>query len=340
MQARLVFQTPQGMTLDPEVTVLYLVDRAQVVRLALRHFYIMGITTMSKLRNGSAILCALVYFASASAQNNACEIRHLRVLETDDFFNVVNLGGVVFPPRANSVLVLDQPISGAGTILLVPPGGLPGEPGTLSEEISDPINITYDGRANRMFLFERSWCQDCSELVVIYLGDRLQSPNAIQRFAADEYGVDEPGGIAVDPETGTLFILDGLVPKIVEVVPTSNRKNYDGAAALAEGRISEFPIQKGRGPFRGLGFNHSDGGLYVFSPSGQELYQIAEDGRVVHVGDLSGPNPIDPQGFVFAPSLDQTDDAKQMNLYIASSGGPSGIVTEWSLKPCVQGSVQ
>ena len=296
---------------------------------------------MSKLLNVSAILCSailclLVYFANTWAQNGASQIRHVRVLETDDYFDAANLNGVVFPPRANSVLVLDQPIPDAGTIILVPPGRLPGDPEALSQVISDPINITFDSRANRLFLFERN----SNELVAIYLRGGLLNPNAIQRFKADEFGVVDPSGIAVDPKTGTLFILDRFGPKIVQVDPGPDRKNYEGAAALEEGRISKFFLQQSQGRLRGLGFNHADGCLYAFSPTRQELYKITEDSELVSVGDFSGFDRIDPKGFVFAPSLDQTDDAGRMNLYIASSGGPSGQVSEWSLTPCVQGSAQ
>lgn len=287
-------------------------------------------TTLFNLGKAGVVVCALFCFANSSAQSSVCEIRHVRVLESDDFFDAVNLDGIVFPPRANSILILNQPISGAGTLLIVPPGGIPGGPDTVVEEVSDPINITYDSRANRMFIFEGA----SSELIVINLGGRLRSPNAIQRFAAFEYGVDDANGIAVDPKTGTLFLLDRFGPEIVEVIPTPNRKDYDGATALAEGRISVRPIQRSRGPLRGLGFNFSNGGLYVFSPGRQELSSVAEDGTIVPVGDLSGTGHIDPQGFVFVRSLDQTDDANRMNLYVATDSGPSGQVTEWSLDPC------
>jgi hypothetical protein len=281
----------------------------------------------------SAVLCSLVYSANAWAQNYASEIRYIRFLEMDDFFDVVNLDGMVFPPRTNSILVLDQPRPGAGTIILVPKGGRPGDRDSLSQEISDPINITFDDLANRLFLFER----ESKELVVIKLIDQLRSPNAIQRFKAEEVGVKDPSGMAVDPKTGTLFILDRFGPKIVQVDFGPNRENYEGAAALEEGRISEFFLQQSQGRrLRGLGFNHTDGCLYVFSTNRQELYKINEDSELVSVGVLSGFDTIDPKGFVFAPSLDQTDDAGQMHLYIASSGGSSGQVTEWSLTPCVQ----
>ena len=293
---------------------------------------------MSKLRNASAVLCSsvlcsLVYFANAWAQNDASEIRHIRVLDTDSFFDVVNLDGVVFPPRANSVLVLDQPIPGAGTILLVRKGRLPEDPGTLSLEISDSINITFDDRANRLFLFE----PEPSELVVIKVRGQFKT----DVFMAEEYSVANPRGIAVDPKTGTLFILDLDGPKIVQVDPGPNRKNYDGAAALEEGRISELPLQRTQGKqLRGLGFNHADRCLYVFSTNRQELHQITEDGELVRVGDFSGFASIDPKGLVFVRTLDHTDKAKRRNLYIASSGGPSGQVSEWSVTPCVQGSAQ
>ncbi len=145
----------------------------------------------------------------------------------------------------------------------------------------------------------------------------------------------------MDPKTGTLFILDRVGPRIIRVDPTPNRKRYEGAAAEQEGRISELPLQKGKGrKLRGLGFNHADGCLYVFSTNRQELYKITEDSELVRVGDFSGFGRIDPIGFVFVRSLDQTDDARRRNLYIASSGGPSGQVSEWSLTPCVQGSAQ
>lgn len=287
------------------------------------------ITTLSKLRNASAIFCCLlVYFASAWGQ----EIRHIRVLETDNFFDVVNLNGVVFPPRANSVLVLDQPAAGAGTLLLVRKGGLPGDPDTLPMPISDPINITFDGRARRVFLFEPA----PSELVVISLRGQFKT----DRFAAEEYGVENPSGIAVDPRTGTLFILDSVGPKITRVVPPPGRKDYDGTTLQQEGRISDLFLQTQGQQLRGLGFNYADGFLYAFSENKQELYRITEAGELVRVGDFSGFARIDPKGLVFVRSLDQTDDALCRNLYIASSGGPSGHVSEWSLIPCVQRRAQ
>jgi hypothetical protein len=290
----------------------------------------------SNLRNVCVFLCALIYFANAWGQSDACEIRHVRVLETDDFHDVAKLNGVVFPPQKYSVLVLDQPTPGAGTVVLAPRGGLPGDPESLSLEISDPINITFDDRANRLFMFD----DEFSELLVIYLHNRTLSSDAIKRFKTEAFGVVHASGIAVDPKTGTLFILDAVASKIVQVVPGKNRKSYEGSVALREGRVSQFFLPQDRGYLRGLGFNQADGGLYVFSSSTQELYKLTDGGELVSAGYFPGFNRIEPRAFGFARTLDQTDDPMKTHLYIVSGDGTSGQVGEWSVTPCIEDGAQ
>jgi hypothetical protein len=286
-----------------------------------------------KLRYACAFICALIYFANAWGQVDASEIRHIRVLDTNNFFDVIDHNAVVFPPRAHSLLVLDQPTPGAATIFVVPNGGQPGHPKTLSVEISDPINITYEDRGDgqRLFLFE----PESSELVITK-PSRNPEIKEKDRFQTTEYGVVDPRGIAVDPKTGMLFILDVVGAKIVRVDAGPNRNSYEGAAAFSEGRISELSLQQTQGKqLRGLAYNHADGCLYVFSTNKQELYKITEDGELVRVAGFPQFGRIDIEGLVFAQTLDITDDPNRRHLYIASSGGPGGQVSEWSVTPCV-----
>ena len=246
---------------------------------------------------------------------------------------MVNPNGVVFPPLAHSLLVLDHPTPGSATILVVPNAGQPGDPKTLSVEISDPINITFEDRGDRqrLFLFD----PESSELVITRPSGKPQIKET-DRFQTAEYGVVDPSGIAVNPETGMLFILDTVGAKIVRVDAGPNRNRYEGAAALSEGRISELYLQQTRGKeLRGLAFNHADGCLYVFSTNRQELYKITEGGELVRVANFPQFGRIDIKGIVFAQTLDSTDDPERRHLYIVSSGGPSGQVSEWSVTPCV-----
>src|SRR6185503_2540323 len=52
----------------------------------------------------------------------------------------------------------------------------------------------------------------------------------------------------------------------------------------------------------------------------QKLYELTLNGEVVAERDLMEFGLKDPQGIVFAPSGDQTDDPAQINLFLADSG--------------------
>ena len=64
----------------------------------------------------------------------------------------------------------------------------------------------------------------------------------------------------------------------------------------------------------------------------RQLYELTQAGQVVAVHDLSSLGLLAPQGLVFAPSADPTDDPAILNLYVADSGlsgaepVPGGIV--------------
>jgi hypothetical protein len=57
----------------------------------------------------------------------------------------------------------------------------------------------------------------------------------------------------------------------------------------------------------------------AFSPAAN-----SEAGQVVATRDLSGFDLSEPQGMVFAPSRDPTDESGQMSLYIADKGDEGG----------------
>jgi hypothetical protein len=119
-----------------------------------------------------------------------------------------------------------------------------------------------------------------------------------------------------------LFILDSAASQIVRVEPDAQH-SYDPAGALAAGRISQVDLNPlGLGTLRGLAFNPSDGRLYILNPAELKLYEITQDGQLVSTRELSNLDLTlqDPQGIVFAPSGDITDDPAQMNLFLMDSG--------------------
>ena len=137
------------------------------------------------------------------------------------------------------------------------------------------------------------------------------------RYDARRFGLQNPQGMTVDPASGTLFILDAVGPRIVRVEPGLDG-SFDGAV------VSEVNLQSsGLIAPRGLALDPTTGHFYLVSPAEQKLYELSQSGKVVANHDLSQFQLGTPQGMVFAPSGDQTDDPVQMSLYLADSGSRS-----------------
>src|SRR3990172_1983385 len=160
--------------------------------------------------------------------------------------------------------------------------------------------------------------------------------SAVTRFGAGPFGVTHAQGLALDPETGRLFILDAAAHRIVGIIPDA-QQGFDG-------QIFQIDLRHLAGaPLRGLAFSPNTGHLYVSSPVEQKLYELSESGRVVATRDLAPLKRIDLQGMVFAPSGDPTDDPAIMNLYLADSGlsaapgqaSKRGAISEVALTPPV-----
>jgi uncharacterized protein YjiK len=197
--------------------------------------------------------------------------------------------------------------------------------------------MAYDSQANRLLLLDTV----TSELIVIAAGPTGPDPTVITRFPAGPFGLQNPQGMATDPASGRLFILDSATSQIVRVEPDPQH-GFDPAAAVAAGRIARVDLsQLGLGALRGLAFNPSNGHLYFLSPVQPWLYEVTETGQLVATRDLSGLDLtfIDPQGIVFAPSGDVTDDPAQMNLFLVDSGletaapGPYRLYLPMIVKP-------
>jgi hypothetical protein len=141
--------------------------------------------------------------------------------------------------------------------------------------------------------------------------------------------------MAVDPVTGDLFILDAAGPRIVRIEPGSVG-SFDAAAISTVDLLST-----GLTDVRGLAFDTTSGHLHLVSPSEQRLYELTPAGALVAFRDLSSFQIHDPQGMVFAPSGDLTDDPQELSVYLADAGPApdpnatryAGQIIELSLVP-------
>jgi hypothetical protein len=276
-------------------------------------------------------LLAGLFSASALAWNSAsraqAEPAHLRLVRVFDLdFPMPHAAGLAFSPTAEAFLALANSVDRqnpgeTSRLTLVTPF----EDFTGAEDlpaISSPINLAFDSKADRLLLFDLP----NQELIAIEADPAgYLEASKVTRFAAQAYGVQNPQGMAVDPASGALYILNGSGSRITRIQPDPSA-GFDGAAALAEGRITQIDLDTpGLGELRGLAFNPMDGHLYFMNPVKRILYEAHLDGRLVNTRGL----PVhevglrDPQGIVFAPSADLTDDPAQMHLFLMDSGlGP------------------
>jgi hypothetical protein len=157
--------------------------------------------------------------------------------------------------------------------------------------------------------------------------------SASSRYGIGGFNVQRAGGITVDPASGALFILDSATAKVTQVA-ADGAGSFESAAALGEGRVQEIDLRPlGASALRGLAFNSSTGHLYVLDPVQRTLYEVTRAGQLVTVHDLQHSGLVDPQGMVFAPSGDQTDDPREFHLMVADPGASPGRVVELTLEP-------
>jgi uncharacterized protein YjiK len=254
-------------------------------------------------------------------QDESGYFREARVLETARL-GIQNPVGVAFLPAAETFLVMPARSSvkaeiGAADIAMITSVRQWVGSVRMRGAIADPINMAFDAKTNRLYLFAAR----TNELIELEPGaDGYPDPATTRRIDAGRFGLQNPRGMTVDPATGRLFFLDGALLWVVRIEPDPSQ-GAGGAAALGNGWISYIELEPlSRVELRGIAFNPANGHLYLLSPAEKKLYEITEAGEIVSVRDLSSLDLADPQGMVFAPSGDRTDDPGTMSLYIADSG--------------------
>ncbi|WKZ15139.1 MAG: hypothetical protein QY317_14685 [Candidatus Jettenia caeni] len=268
----------------------------------------------------SMILAGLITFLSCIknsatlAQDNAVYIDQARTIETR-YLGILDPAGLSFSSKAGIFLIVDHSklaqsssdLSSDITII-TPTEDLVGSV-RIADYIHDPINMTFDKKASRLLIFQ----SDTNTLVEIKAGsDGYLDPDTITKFDAQKFGLQNPQGMTVDPVHGHLFILDSAVPEIVHIRPHPLRGFHNAKIS----RIHLEQIEKS--DLRGIALNPVNGHLSILNFYERMLYEFTRKGKLVARRDVSEFGLQDPQGMVFAPSGDLTDDPSQTSLYIAN----------------------
>ncbi|HLF72936.1 MAG TPA: hypothetical protein VI524_01200, partial [Anaerolineales bacterium] len=247
--------------------------------------------------------------AKVFAQGNRASLWVVRSLHVSEY-GIDEPKGLAFSPSANAFLLLD----GSPNITLVTMNEDRAGTWILPELPGNPLNVAFDQRTSSLFVLDSSK----SELVKSK-ADGIGFPSGSIpsiRFSVQALGIGDPQGLAFDPETGSLFILDSGNAQIIAVAP-QHSSGFDVSEAIHANEVKRISLKElGGGGLSGLGFNPGNGNLYVSRPAQKELYELTPNGDLVSSFDLE-PIGIDhPAALVFAPSVDATDDPNIHDLFI------------------------
>ncbi len=274
--------------------------------------------------------------ASASERGASASVLPIRLAQTLELerTGVAAPAGLAFAPRSKALYVLERPAARASSaeteVVSLAPFALASASeragsARIAAAVADPINVAFDAKRSRLLLLGHA-----RELLAVDVGANGELVgNGLSRRDAGRFGLRDPRGLTVDPASGTVFVLDAEQPRIVRIEPTA-----DGGLERAQTSVIDLG-RSGASSVRGLAFDPVTGNLQV--GAGETLYELTTAGELVATRELAGVELVSPEGMVFAPSGDRTDDAGEQSLYVADSGGGSsgsaGQIVELSLEP-------
>ena len=260
-------------------------------------------------------LCYQFPFAGSpmvAAQAGPAFVGRVRNLETERL-GISHPTGLAFSPNAQSFQVIagGREAPPATDVIQLTSYETLGELVRLAAQVEDPLNLTFDGKHNRLLILRAAGNQ---LLEVLARPDGTLDPHTLARYQAQHFGLQNPQGMTVDPASGVLFFLDSVGPRLVRVEP-------DAAGAFDNALISTVDLQPaGITQPRGLAWDPSSGHLHLFSLDQQTLFELTTSGELVNTRNVASLGLGNPQAMVFAPSGDLTDDPAEMSLYIADAG--------------------
>ena len=167
------------------------------------------------------------------------------------------------------------------------------------------------------------------------------STNAIQSHAIRNLAIETPTGLALNPVSSAIYILDAQGPRIHVLKPGPDGSVIDLAAhEIINLRKGALGISAGQ-ELKGLAFNPTANSLFTLNAAQQVIYEISPEGDVLSSMEIGSLGLANIQGLNFAPSSDQTDDPAEQSLFVLDGGAEntsstlqrSGQIVELTLTP-------
>lgn len=220
--------------------------------------------------------------------------------------------GVAYSTRFDYLFLLDKirPNSDIVTIVTITPYETLVDRIQLDFAAGSAINIAFDEQGQRLLLLDRRLTALAA--ITVDTQGRL-NPATLRMVDLGGLRLRNIQGMAVDPRGQRLLLLDKVARQIVSLPLTPSLDiALDAVTWLDLTRLGTAALQ-------GLAVHPATGHLFVGAPAQQLLYAVTQTGQVVNTYTTAALVLNDPQGFVFVPSADLTDDPTTFHLLVADS---------------------
>jgi hypothetical protein len=137
--------------------------------------------------------------------------------------------------------------------------------------------------------------------------------DSVTSFSASALGSTDAEGVEYDPQSGHVFIADGLGTEVYDVDPVN------GVFGDGDDSVTHFDLaQYGARDAEGVGIDPQRNLLLVIDPRTSSIYELTKAGGLVRVVDCRGIPTTNRMlaGVTMAPSSDPNDPPSRLNYWI------------------------
>lgn len=256
----------------------------------------------------AAILCVGI----ASAQNDptsTAEVVHVRQIEADDFVADFSADIAVLPIGIDKALSISTGDTRSTVVEVELPERRRDATPDPGLRVDDPINVTF---------------AQGSESVQAFGAQSLGGKPG--RVIANRFGIGKAAGVAIDPDDGGVFVLDSRNWRVSKIDSGRGQPTGQNPRITLQIQLAMTGLQQ----LKGLVYDPEHRALYTINVQSRDLYRIESDGSLVLIGRFPETHWAEPLSIMLSPSLDQTDDPNNMNLFMAIATEAGNEVHEWA----------
>jgi Ca2+-binding RTX toxin-like protein len=137
--------------------------------------------------------------------------------------------------------------------------------------------------------------------------------DSVTSFSTSAFGSTDPEGVEYDPQSGHVFVSDGLGVEVYDVDPVN------GTFGDGDDTVTHFDVARyGSRDAEGLGRDPQRNVLLVVDPSTKAIYELTTRGALIRTIDCRGIPETNRlyAGVTMAPSSDPHDDPSRLNYWI------------------------